>query len=247
MSDINADLIQLRTEVGAYTDKVQAARIKLENLKHRMKARSETMPTAKLFASLIKAQLEFPVISKDSTNPHFKNKYVSLDNAVDVLQPVLNKHGLAVIQTFEDLGNGKAGIRTILAHESGETIEGTQPLSPVKDDPQGIASASTYARRYGLLGICGVAPSDEDDDGNLASGRGPAKPAQQKSIKEEAPVEALSKMRAQTLAYYVTNKPAMDDDVGAQIDRIDQLDADGLRSLYKIMAAKVKMKTNEEK
>ena len=52
-------------------------------------------------------------------------------------------------------------------HESGEWISGRLRVTPVKDDPQGLGSAITYGRRYGLAAIVGVAP--EDDDGNAAS------------------------------------------------------------------------------
>jgi len=121
-----------------------------------------------LFSALIKAQGEFPTLTKDATNPHFKSRYVSLERAVETIMPVLHRHGLTVIQTFMDCGSGVAGLRTILAHESGAMIEGVMPMPSVKGGPQEQASASTYARRYGLLSIVGIAPSDEDDDAERA-------------------------------------------------------------------------------
>lgn len=113
-----------------------------------------------LISALCKARGEFAPATKESTNPHFRSKYADLETVVNATFPSLVKHGLFVIQTF-------AGdtLETMLAHESGEWIKGTQPLLG-KQDPQGIASASTYARRYGLMAILGVAP--EDDDGNTA-------------------------------------------------------------------------------
>ncbi len=119
---------------------------------------SETI--GQLIAALCKARGEFAPATKESTNPHFRSKYADLETVVNATFPSLVKHGLFVIQTF-------AGdtLETMLAHESGEWIKGTQPLLG-KQDPQGIASASTYARRYGLMAILGVAP--EDDDGNVA-------------------------------------------------------------------------------
>lgn len=113
-----------------------------------------------LIAALCKARGEFAPATKESTNPHFRSKYADLETVVNATFPSLVKHGLFVIQTF--CGDT---LETMLAHESGEWIKGTQPLLG-KQDPQGIASASTYARRYGLMAILGVAP--EDDDGNTA-------------------------------------------------------------------------------
>ena len=59
-------------------------------------------------------------------------------------------------------------VETVFVHESGEMLEcGIVHFPAVKHDPQGYASALTYARRYSLMAACGIAP--EDDDGNLAS------------------------------------------------------------------------------
>jgi hypothetical protein len=60
-------------------------------------------------------------------------------------------------------------VETMLAHSSGEWVRGKVAMKPVKNDPQGVGSCITYARRYSLAAIVGVAP--EDDDGNQASGK----------------------------------------------------------------------------
>jgi hypothetical protein len=56
---------------------------------------------------------------------------------------------------------------TRLIHESGEWLGSRYPVHPVKADPQGEGSALTYARRYALMALVGIAP--EDDDGNAAN------------------------------------------------------------------------------
>jgi len=61
-------------------------------------------------------------------------------------------------------------LTTRLMHSSGEWLEGEWPLNPVKNDPQALGAASTYARRYSLMAALGIAT--EDDDGETASGRG---------------------------------------------------------------------------
>lgn len=114
-----------------------------------------------LVKALAEAKSEFGAAIKDSLNPHFRSKYADLDTVVSATTPALSKHGLVVVQSFDG-----DSLETMIAHASGEWIKGSQPLHATKMDPQGFASASTYARRYGLMAICGIAP--EDDDGNTA-------------------------------------------------------------------------------
>lgn len=134
------------------------------------------MKTSDKITSLAKAllavQRDLEPVTKDSTNPHFKNKYASLPAIFEAVLPVLNKAGLVIIQG----GDGNALVMRLVHAESGEWIEASLPLTPVKPDPQGMMSAVTYARRYLLSAMVGVV-TEEDDDGNAASGRGQA-PAQ---------------------------------------------------------------------
>lgn len=121
-----------------------------------------------LAIALVKAQAEIKTVSKDGANPHFRSKYATLDNIIDETKPVLTKHGLAVLQMPG--GDGENVImRTLLMHESGEWLE-TEPLvmRPVKNDPQGMGSCITYARRYSYSALLSIS-TDEDDDGNGAS------------------------------------------------------------------------------
>jgi hypothetical protein len=122
-----------------------------------------------LAIALAAFNLECPKIGKDSANSHFKNRYASLDNITDEIKPLLAKHGLSVIQMPG--GDGEMfKMTTMLIHVSGEWIE-SEPLimRPVKNDPQGIGSCSTYARRYGLSAVLGLSTGEDDDDGNGAS------------------------------------------------------------------------------
>lgn len=147
-----------------------------------------------LAAALSEAQGEFPVVAKESSNPFFKSKYAELSTIVRTIQPVLRKHGLSVTQLTEDGENG-VSVRTVLMHKTGEYISGVLRMRPVKDDPQGIGSAITYARRYGLSAILGIATDDDDDDGAAASGttanRQTSKASKQKA--EPAPKEPAKK------------------------------------------------------
>jgi hypothetical protein len=123
----------------------------------------QSQSIAALAAALAKAQSELKPAPKDSENPFFKSSYADLATVSKTAFPVLSKHGLSVSQVAE----GEGGITTILMHTSGEWLKGTLTLKPVKADPQGIGSAITYARRYALASICGLAT--EDDDGNAAT------------------------------------------------------------------------------
>ena len=128
--------------------------------------KSETI--SKLAVALVKFNCEMKIIEKDASNPHFKNRYASLDTIIDEVRPLLAKHGLAVLQ-FPGGDGEKFTLRSMLIHESGEWIE-SEPITmrPVKNDPQGIGSCNTYARRYSLSSLLSL-NTGEDDDGNDAS------------------------------------------------------------------------------
>jgi hypothetical protein len=121
-----------------------------------------------LATALVKAQARIDGAKKDSTNPHFKNKYADLGAVWDACREALHSNGLGIVQT-PCLIEGQWALATTLVHESGEQISGYVPLLNTKGDMQGLGSAITYARRYGLAAIVGVCP--EDDDGNAASGK----------------------------------------------------------------------------
>lgn len=121
-----------------------------------------------LAPALCAAQAKITPASKDAVNPHFKNKYASLQSIWDVARPVLSAHGLAVIQTFSESDGDRMNIVTTIIHKSGQYFSGTLSMKPQKADPQGIGSAITYGRRYALAAILGIV-ADDDDDGQAAS------------------------------------------------------------------------------
>lgn len=123
----------------------------------------------KLATALVAFQAECPSVPYDSVNPHFKSRFASLAAIHRVIQPILAKHGLAVVQMpiSED---GRAGVETTIIHASGEALAQRFTLPTAKNDPQGAGAAITYARRYGLAGALGIV-ADEDDDGEAAQGR----------------------------------------------------------------------------
>ncbi|MEM9752574.1 MAG: ERF family protein [Planctomycetota bacterium] len=149
---------------------------------------------AKLAAALAKAQAEMSAAIKDAMNPHFNSSYADLASVWDACRGPLTKHGLSVIQ--RPSFNGSAlRIETILLHESGEHLSSTLAVpvnARVKNttpDVQAVGSAMTYARRYALMAMVGIAP--DDDDGNAAAlqdqNRDQQKDQKQPSPKQEKP------------------------------------------------------------
>lgn len=121
----------------------------------------------KIAPAFIAAKREFAPLLKDKTNPAFRSKYADLGACIDAVEAALLKQDIAV---FHETSEDQTGITVecVLLHASGEMIRGGKLHVPAaKQDPQGYGSALTYARRYSLTAICGIAP--EDDDGNAAA------------------------------------------------------------------------------
>ena len=120
-----------------------------------------------LSKALSKFQGEVKNPANTAVNPFFKSKYAPLETVLNAVRPILSKHGLSIIQAPSSEGE-YVSITTTLLHESGEWIEfAPLNLKTDKNTAQGAGSAITYARRYAISAILGIA-SEEDDDGNNA-------------------------------------------------------------------------------
>lgn len=122
--------------------------------------------TIELAKALAKFQSEIKDPSKSGKANY--GKYVTLDELLESIRPVLSQNGLSFLQ-FPGGDGQLITITTVLLHSSGEWIE-SEPftLKSQKVDPQGAGSAVTYGRRYSLSAILGVA-WDTDDDGQASS------------------------------------------------------------------------------
>jgi hypothetical protein len=118
-------------------------------------------------AALAKAQSGMKNAALNKVNPHFRSKYADLAGIRDAVIPTLTANCIAVVQTLDVTVEGGNYLRTRLMHSSGQWIESLCPIPPAPD-MQKMGSAITYARRYSLSAICGIA-ADEDDDGNEAA------------------------------------------------------------------------------
>ena len=154
-----------------------------------------------LAKALAAAQGEMTAAAKDASNPHFKSRYATLASVWDAIRGPLSRNGLSVSQVLEtpDAGPGVI-VRTMLLHTSGQWIA-SRYVMPIPDKltPQAVGSAITYARRYALSAIVGIAP-DDDDDGNAASVTPARQEATKPAPKAEPPAKPASQMHPDLVA-----------------------------------------------
>ena len=144
------------------------------------------MSNKEAIAALAKAQQEMKTPVKDSNNPHYRNGYASLKSCIKAIKPALNDNGFALLQSA---GKDEQGhfIQTTFEHTSGGLFTSKFYMEPEKKGMQGLGSAATYAKRYGLLGLAGIEPDeDADDDGNAADEK-PAAPKPKPQPKKPDP------------------------------------------------------------
>lgn len=122
-----------------------------------------------LITALAAAQGEISPAQKSADNPFHKSKYANLTSVWEACRQHLSAQGIAVVQTLDE-SNGQMVLTTMLAHKSGQWIKSRAPIIVGdKKTPQTIGSAITYMRRYSLAAIVGVAPEQDDDDGQAAT------------------------------------------------------------------------------
>lgn len=132
--------------------------------------------TQNIYSRLIDAQKEFSPIAQALKATTFSNgrgyNYANISDCLEKILPILNKHGLAIIQkttTDED----RVGIETVLLSENGESISSgafyVTTTGLTQKGVQAFGSAVTYARRYSFVSFLGLSYGDEDDDGRAAS------------------------------------------------------------------------------
>lgn len=191
-------------------------------------APSTASSTAQLYAALAAFQAELPHISADKAGDvhgenaqgkkySYKFRYANLGDISPVVMPLLAKHGLAF--TAKPTYHGDRFVLVYkLTHTSGEEDGGTYPLpDPNRTDPQKLGGAITYARRYTLCAVTGVAPTQDDDDArgsrNAPAATPPPSPA------DTARAEIIAVMEAQQLnanhviqGYYRRHKLDLRDD-----------------------------------
>ena len=122
---------------------------------------------ARLAMALCLAQADIKDAKTNKKNAFIGNSYADLTAVWQACRAALTKNDLAVVQRFKDDNRGTTYLETLLIHTSGESISSELPLMNVKDW-HSMGSAITYARRYSLCALVGIAPDGEDDDGAAA-------------------------------------------------------------------------------
>jgi hypothetical protein len=99
-------------------------------------------------------------------------RYAPLSSGLEIVRKSLGRHEIAMVQTTEiDKDVGLVRLTTVLAHSSGEWLSSDWPVCPISDtgSPQRMGTALTYARRYALFTLVGIAGEDDLDAPDLAA------------------------------------------------------------------------------
>ena len=129
-------------------------------------------------AALAKAQGALKNPTKDRTAEIKSDKgrytytYTTLADGLNTIRAALSANGIAIVQTTMLANDDTLILRTALCHCSGQWIISAWPVLKLPAPPQVIGSALTYARRYCLFALVGIAGDDDDDDGAAASAKG---------------------------------------------------------------------------
>ena len=138
-----------------------------------------------LAAALAAAQAAMPPVVKDRVakiGPGREYRYADLATILATVRPVLGAHGLALTQRTQIRGEAIV-LLTELRHASGEVLDSEYPVAAIGARHQDMGGALTYARRYALCGLVGIA-ADEDDDG--ASAPAPVVPVEPSINRDQA-------------------------------------------------------------
>ena len=145
-----------------------------------MQRSSETIGA--IAAALAKAQAELTnpekalVATIRASNPRDQDqtfRYAALSSGLDIVRKALGGHEIATVQTTAiDKEAGLIRLTTTLAHSSGEWLSSEWPVCPIAETaaPRRMGAALTYARRYALFTLVGIAGEDDLDAPDLAEG-----------------------------------------------------------------------------
>src|SRR5712671_6679024 len=116
-------------------------------------------------------------------------RYAPLSSGLDIVRKTLGQHEIATVQTTAiDQASGILNLTTMLAHASGEWIASDWPVCPIAEmaSPQRMGAALTYARRYALFTLVGIAGEDDLDAPDLDLQRVDPGPKNGPPIKDSA-------------------------------------------------------------
>lgn len=198
----------------------------------------------KISEAWVAAQAELPNVPKETKGQvgNAVRNYADIASVTDTARPILAKHGIGYIQGLSNGEHGGVKVTTRLIHSSGQWFEDDIEMPTGQNTPQAFGSATTYARRYALTAMLGLAP--EDDDGAAATFT--SAPAQRRQAAPRTPgkaseaqltklqitlAEAGIKSRQDRLDYCVriighpieSSKDLTPQEAGAVIDHLERL------------------------
>ena len=121
-----------------------------------------------LIEALINFQKDFHDVSlkKDKKNEHLRNAYMTLDNILNTIRPLLSKNGLVIVQSLTG-----SYLSSVLYHVSGQYIKTDMPFNPMSgnkgtNDLQNLGGGITYAKRYQICAMLSISADNDDDAQN---------------------------------------------------------------------------------
>lgn len=116
-------------------------------------------------AAFVEAHAKFPVIAKDKWNDHYKSWFADLASVRQTVRPILEVHGLALMQPWDAKG-AVVTVLTRLLHKSGQYFEEPSTAEAKNSSAQAVGAAVTFISRYAAIGMLDLSVSGDDDDGN---------------------------------------------------------------------------------
>jgi hypothetical protein len=172
-----------------------AKKINYTTLQNTSKMYKQSENINELIQSLVNFNAEFQKagLKKDAKNNHLQNKYLSLDNILHTIRPILSSNNLAIVQAL-------AGeyLVTALYHVSGQYIQSEMPFSPMSGNKgtnalQELGGGITYAKRYALSAMLGISVDIDDDaqSAGIIKREQLEKPKPRKEVKTEEEMQKL--------------------------------------------------------
>ena len=183
---------------------------------------NQSQDISELSRAMLQIQKNLLPALKDATNPFTRSNYATLNSVMESCRDELLTHGIWLTQlpcpAPVELGAGHIGLETRLIHaESGQWISSMAVIPLPKNDPQGMGSAITYARRYSLCAMLGIVTEDDDGEGakigsksTSSQKRGIGGPQRQKKALDDSAIENQNSGAANRAVDDLENLPRLD-------------------------------------
>lgn len=142
--------------------------------------------------AIAQTALENPEKTKEAKAGSYKYKYADIADVLRTARPVLAEHKIAVIQ-FTEMRDDQLILLTRLAHSSGQWLQSEYPICQIGVKHQDMGGALTYARRYALCSLIGIAAEDDlDGQASASTGEAPRKRMSAHQAKKEINWKAIT-------------------------------------------------------